>query len=88
MRLVVINGAGGSTAGLAKVATLKKLGYPIVASVAGAATTGTTVQCKTGLSAQADALAKALGSGAVVKPFPNPAPPVAPLLECLVTLGK
>jgi hypothetical protein len=88
LRLIVVNGAGTSPAAAAKIATLRRLGYPIVDSVAGAATTGTTVQCKTGLSAQASTLAKALGPGAVVKAFPNPAPPIAPLLECLVTIGK
>jgi len=87
VRLVVLNGAGTSATAVAKIATLRRLGYPIVAIVTSAPSTGDTIQCKTGLSKEASALASALG-GATVKPFPSPAPPVAPLLECLVTIGK
>jgi len=87
VRLVVLNGAGTSATAVTKIATLHRLGYPIVATVTSAPSTGDTVQCKTGLSKEASSLASALG-GATVKPFPSPAPAVAPLLECLVTIGK
>ncbi len=88
VRLVIINASGVSGAGSAKATTLGAHGYPIVATVNSAVVQhGSTVSCKTALSKEATALAKAVGPGTIVKPFPNPPPAIAPILSCLVTVG-
>jgi hypothetical protein len=89
VRLIVANGAGLNVPAAAKIATLRRQGYPIAATVNAAATTGTSVACKTGFSAEASTLAKTLGAGTAIRPFPTYfAPSVVSLLDCLVTIGK
>jgi hypothetical protein len=89
VRLIVANGAGLSVTAASKIATLRRQGYPIVATVNTAATTGNQVACKTGFSAEGHQLAKVLGAGSTIQPFPTYfAPSVVVLLDCLVTIGK
>jgi hypothetical protein len=67
---------------------LKAVGYN--ASVGGNLTerTGTIVQCKTGLEAEATKLATDVGKGASVTPYPAHPPTNAGDADCIVTLGK
>jgi len=68
---------------------LRGLGYAIVQTTnAASLQTGTTVACRSGLSVEADTLARAAVIGATVSVFPNPAPANANNADCIVTLGK
>ena len=89
VKVAVFNGSGLSQAATTEANKLRGLGYAIVQTTnAASLQTGTTVACRSGLSVEADTLARAAVIGATVSVFPNPAPANANNADCIVTLGK
>ncbi len=86
--LQILNGSGVAKAAATKAASLAALGYPVVGTGNAAIRQGTTVGCKSGLDAEAAALATALGAGTTVAPFPTPAPVGSATAACVVTIGR
>jgi hypothetical protein len=88
LKVVVYNASGVSQLAENMSNQLKSIGYN--SSVGGNLTerTGTIVQCKTGLEAEAAKLATDVGKGASVTPYPAHPPTNAGDADCLVTLGK
>jgi len=91
IRVLVLNGADPDAA-LAGPLTevLRTAGYQTVAPNNTAARDGTVVACKEDFTADAPALAVAVGETAVVEPFPEPPPENAENVgsyDCLVVLG-
>ncbi len=90
LKVVVFNASGVSGAATAEANKLRGLGYAILFT--GNATTpqtGTTVACKSDVSATArDTLTKAAAIGATVASFPTPVPTTATAADCIVTVGK
>jgi hypothetical protein len=89
IKVVVFNASGVSQMAENMSNQLKAVGYN--SSVGGNLTerTGTIVQCKAGLEAEATKLANdGVGKGASVTPFPAHPPTNAGDADCIVTLGK
>jgi hypothetical protein len=89
IKVVVFNASGVSQMAENMSNQLKAVGYN--SSVGGNLTerTGTIVQCKTGLEAEAAKLANdGVGKGASVTPYPVHPPTNAGDADCIVTLGK
>jgi hypothetical protein len=88
IKVVVFNASGVSQLAENMSNQLKSIGYN--SSVGGNLTerTGTIVQCKAGLEAEAAKLATDVGKGASVTPYPAHPPTNAGDADCLVTLGK
>jgi hypothetical protein len=88
VRVLVLNASGLSNAAGTKANELRGLGYAIAGTGNAAQTVGTTVACTSGFTKEADALAKSVGAGTSVVPYPSPAPQGAENADCIVTLGK
>lgn len=88
VRVEVINAQATANAAGAKALALGQLGYPSAGLADAPVRQGTVVQCKTGFEAEAATLAKNVGPGTTVEPFPNPAPPGSTNADCVVILGK
>ena len=89
IKVVVFNASGVSQMAENMSNQLKAVGYN--SSVGGNLTerTGTIVQCKAGLEAEAAKLANdGVGKGASVTPYPAHPPTNAGDADCIVTLGK
>jgi hypothetical protein len=88
LKVVVYNASGVAQLAENMSNQLKSIGYN--SSVGGNLTerTGTIVQCKAGLEAEAAKLATDVGKGASVTPYPAHPPTNAGDADCLVTLGK
>jgi LytR cell envelope-related transcriptional attenuator len=87
VRVLVLNASGLSNAAGTKANELRGLGYAIAGTGNAAQAVGTTVACTTGFDKEADALAKAVGAGAVIAPYPDPPPEGSENADCIVTLG-
>lgn len=86
--ITVLNGSGVTGAATTRANALRGLGYAIKATTNAAATqTGTTVICKTGDIAVADAIAKSIGPTTTASVSPT-LPPTAAGADCVVTVGK
>lgn len=88
VRVVVLNGSGMPGAAGMKAFTLGALGYRVASIGNAPGRHGNAVQCKPGFEAEAATLAKNLGAGTTVEPFPNPAPASSTNADCLVVLGQ
>ena len=88
VRLRIINASAVPNAASMKGFALGGLGYPVSGLADGPVQQGTVVQCKPGFEAEAVTLAKAVGPGTTVQPFPSPAPAGSANADCLVILGK
>ena len=86
--LRVINASAVPNAASMKGFALGGLGYPIAGLADAPVRQGTAVQCKPGFEAEAMTLAKNVGAGTTVEPFPSPAPAGSANVACLVILGK
>jgi hypothetical protein len=88
VRVEVLNGSGvPGTAGM-KAFALGALGYRISSVGNASGRHGSAVQCKPGFEAEAATLAKNVGAGTTVEPFPNPAPTGSTNADCVVILGS
>jgi hypothetical protein len=87
VRVRVINASGAMNAATMKMAQLTPLGYQNAGLADGPLRKGTAVQCRTGFAPEAATLAKNVGGGAVVEPFPTPDPAGSANADCLVILG-
>jgi hypothetical protein len=87
VRVLVLNASGLSNAAGTKANELRGLGYAIAGTGNSAQTVGTTVACTTGFEKEADALAKAVGTGTSISAYPNPPPQGSENADCIVTLG-
>jgi hypothetical protein len=90
LSVVVLN--GGAPAGSAGDMSdaLKQAGYTNQLQPSdwdGRDEPGTAVLCKEGLDQEAAALAAAIGGGARVEEFPDPAPPSSEGADCVVAVG-
>ncbi len=90
--VVVLNGGAPSGQAGRVSEALKLKGYTSQPNSAntwqGHHQTGTTVDCRSGLRREGNALVAALGSNAVLHvPFPSPAPPYSSGLDCAVIVG-
>ena len=88
VHLRIINASGVANAASNKAFTLGGMGYPVTGLADGPVQQGTVVQCKPGFEAEAATLAKNVGAGTTVQPFPSPAPAGSANADCLVILGK
>jgi len=88
VRVLVLNASGVSQAAATKANQLRGLGYAIAGTGNAAVQQGTAVECRTDFKDEADELAKTVGPGTVVIPFPEPPPAGAENADCIVILGK
>jgi hypothetical protein len=88
VRVLVLNGSGVSQAAATKANQLRGLGYAIAGTGNAAVQQGTNVQCRAGFENEADELAKTVGAGTLVVPFPEPPPAGSENADCIVVLGK
>jgi hypothetical protein len=88
VHLRIINASAVPNAATMKSFALGSLGYPVTGLADGPIQQGTVVQCKPGFEAEAATLAKNVGTGTTVQPFPSPAPAGSANADCLVVLGK
>jgi hypothetical protein len=88
VRVAVINASGVAHAAQQKADALKPLGYQIVGLGNEALRPGTAVQCRPGFEKEAVTLARNVGGGASVEPFPNPPPVGSANADCIVVVGK
>ena len=90
VKVIVYNASGvhGMAANMSD--KLKSVGYNVIDTDNITPTrTGTTVQCRTGLDAEATKLANdGVGSGATVSAFPANPPKGSDEADCIVILGK
>ena len=88
VRVLVLNGSGVSQAAATKANQLRGLGYAIAGTGNAAVQQGTNVQCRSDFENEADELAKTVGAGTLVVPFPEPPPAGSENADCIVVLGK
>jgi hypothetical protein len=88
VRVLVLNASGVAKAATAKAGALAAAGYPIVGTGNAPLRRGTVVECKPGFDVEAAALARAVGLGTTVQPFPTPAPVGSATASCVVVLGR
>jgi hypothetical protein len=88
VRVEVINASAVAQAAGTKAFALGALGYKIAGLADAPVRQGTAVQCKPGFEAEAATLAKNVGAGTTVEPFPNPPPTGSTNADCVVALGK
>jgi hypothetical protein len=88
VRVEVLNGSGVPGAAGMKAFALGALGYQISSLGNASGRTGSAVQCKPGFKAEAATLAKKVGAGTTVEPFPTPAPTGSTNADCVVVLGS
>jgi LytR cell envelope-related transcriptional attenuator/uncharacterized protein DUF2510 len=87
VRVRVINATGAGNLATQKMAQLTPLGYQNAGVADGTVRKGTAVQCRSGFELEAATLAKNVGGGAVVEPFPATPPAGSTNADCLVILG-
>ena len=87
VRVAVLNGSHVLKAAGTEAITLKGAAYSIVGTGDTALRTGNAVQCVAGFEREAAMLAKRVGNGASVEPFPRTVPASATGADCLVVLG-
>lgn len=86
--VTVLNGSGVTGAATTRANALRGLGYAIKTTTNAASTqTGTTVICKTGDQAVADAIAKSIGTTTTASTSAT-LPATAAGADCVVTVGK
>jgi hypothetical protein len=90
VRVMVLNASGLANAASTKSNELRALGYPQAGTGNAPLQTGSTVACRSGFEKEADALARTLGAGYSVVPFPDPPPEGVDVsnADCLVILGS
>ena len=88
VHLRIINASQVPNAASNKAFALGGIGYPVTGLADGPVQQGTVVQCKPGFEAEAATLAKNVGPGTTVQPFPSPVPAGSATADCLVILGK
>ena len=89
VRVKVYNASGVDKQATVMTDKLKALGWATQEpDTLSPARDGTGVQCVQGFESEADALATAVGQGAVVEPYPATPPAGADQADCLVILGK
>jgi Protein of unknown function (DUF2510) len=88
VHLRIINASQVANAASNKAFALGGLGYPVTGLADGPVQQGTVVECKPGFEAEAATLAKNVGPGTTVQPFPTPAPAGSANADCVVILGK
>ena len=88
VHLRIVNASGVANAASNKAFTLGGMGYPVTGLADGPVQQGTVVECKPGFEAEAATLAKNVGAGTTVQPFPSPAPAGSANADCVVILGK
>lgn len=88
VHLVILNGSGVPRAAGAKAFALAAIGYQVAATGNATNRQGNVVECKPGLQLEAATLAKNVGAGTTVAPFPSPAPPQSASADCVVVLGQ
>ncbi|HEY6427201.1 MAG TPA: LytR C-terminal domain-containing protein [Acidimicrobiales bacterium] len=88
VHLVVLNGSGAVGAAGSKAYMLGALGYQIVSLANTTGRQGTVVECKPGFELEAATLAKNVGAGATVTPFPAAPPTGSANADCVVVLGQ
>jgi hypothetical protein len=90
VKVIIYNASGVNGMASNMSDKLKSVGYNVIDT--GNLTpirTGTTVQCRAGLEAEATKLANdGVGSGATVAPFPSNPPKGSDAADCIVILGK
>jgi len=91
LRVIVLN--GGAPAGSAREmsSALQQAGYTNQAQATdwvGQEQTGNSVLCTAGLEREAATLATAVGSGTTTAAFPDPVPPGAEEVDCIVAVGS
>jgi hypothetical protein len=90
VKVVVYNASGINGMAANMNDKLKSAGYnSTVGGNLSPVRTGTTVQCRAGLDAEATKLAtQGVGNGATVTPFPSNPPKGSDQADCIVVLGK
>jgi hypothetical protein len=88
VRVKVLNGSNDSAAAARVSNQLRGLGYTIEPPTTTAARTGSVVQCRANLTQDARSLIQALGPTFKMEPLPNPPPPAATGIDCLIILGN
>jgi len=88
VRVLVLNASGVANAAGTKANDLRGLGYAIAGTGNAEQRTGSAVACVSGFEKEGDALARTLGAGYAVEPYPDPPPEGAANADCIVTLGS
>jgi uncharacterized iron-regulated membrane protein len=89
VRVDVLNASGVPRVATLRSAQLTSLGYRVTSTGnALVPQKGTVVECKDGFAAEAAALARAVGAGALVQGFPVTPPPGSANADCVVLLGQ
>ena len=87
MAVAVLNAGTVPKAASKEAIALRGAGYVVVGDGNAMLRTGNAVQCVQGFEREAKTLAKTVGKGATVEPFPHKVPASATGADCLVILG-